>query len=464
MNLVYQGLTLVFPFITTPLVSRALGVENIGIYSYTYSIANIFMLAGMLGISNYGNRSIARIRDDQEALAREFSAIYALQLAVNMAAVLAYIAYLLLASPEYPLVAFIQTMYVLSICFDVSWFFFGLEKFKITITRNLIVRVLSLILIVLLVRTPSDLWIYTAIMAGSTLVSQLYLFVIIRRYIRLVRPKLDDVTRRFKDVAILFLPVAAYSVYRVLDKTMLGSMSSVTELGYFENAEKIINIPVAVITALGTVMLPRMSYLLADPKADYRSAIRGSMKLALMLGCGMAAGLFVIADDACPVIFGPGFEGCASVMRLLAVTVVCSAWSNVVRTQYLIPRSRDSVYVGSTIGAAVLNFALNLFLIPRFGSIGACIGTIAAETFIVLYQTIATVCELEPFSYLRILFVQLVKSGVVGIVAFFVANLVNGPAARLAVEMLVFVGLFLLINGRYIVVEFFGVRRGKDNS
>lgn len=458
MNVAYQGLTLVFPLITVPWVSRALGVENIGIYSYTYSIAYLFMLVGMLGISNYGNRSVARVRDDADALAREFSATYVLQVSVNGIAVLAYLGYLLVFDQAYTSIAWIQLVYVVSICFDVSWLFFGLEKFKITITRNLIIKVLSLVMIILFVRQRNDLWLYTLIMAGSTLVSQLYLFAIRRSYVRFVWPNLHDVTRRFRDVLVLFVPVAAYSVYRVLDKTMLGSMSSVTELGYFENAEKLINIPIAVITALGTVMLPRMSYILANPKADYRGTIRGSMNLALMLACSMGFGLAVISDDICPVMFGPGFEGSAPVIRLLAITIICSAWSNVVRTQYLIPRSRDAVYVGSTVGAAVVNLSINVFLIPRLGSLGACMGTIAAELFIVIYQTVATRLELETAAYFRLLLTHLIKAGAIAVVAIFAARLVEGPAMRLVVEMAVFVALFFAMNWNYIVRDFFGVQ------
>ena len=332
MNVAYQGLMLAFPLITVPLVSRALGAQNIGIYSYTYSIANMFMLAGMLGVSNYGNRTVARVRDDEAALSREFSSTYALQLAVSLVAVGGYALYLVLFPQQYGRVAWIQLIHVLSVCFDVSWLFFGLEKFFLTIVRNLIVKALSLLLIAVFVKGSDDLWTYTLIMAGSTLASQLYLFCSVPRYVKPVRPELRGSARRLRDIAVLFLPVAAYSVYRVLDKTMLGSLSTVTELGYFENAEKLINIPIAVITALGTVMLPRMSYVLSKSDADYRSIILSSMRLALTLSCAMAMGLIVIADDICPVFFGPGFEGCAPVIRLLAITVICSAWSSVVRT------------------------------------------------------------------------------------------------------------------------------------
>lgn len=459
MNVGYQGLMLAFPLITVPLVSRALGAQNIGIYSYTYSIANMFMLAGMLGISNYGNRSVARVRDDEVALSREFSSTYALQVAVSLVAVGAYALYLVLFPQQYGQVAWIQLIQVLSVCFDVSWLFFGLEKFFLTIVRNLIVKVLSLLLIAVFVKRPDDLWAYTLIMACSTLMSQLYLFCSVPRYVKPVRPELRGSARRLRDIAVLFLPVAAYSVYRVLDKTMLGSLSTVTELGYFENAEKLINIPIAVITALGTVMLPRMSYVLSKSDADYRSIILSSMRLALTLSCAMAMGLIVIADDICPVFFGPGFEGCAPVIRLLAITVICSAWSSVVRTQFLIPKAKDSVYVGSTVGAAAVNLVLNVILIPRFGSLGACAGTIAAELFIVIFQTIATGSDLDARKYFGILFVQGVKSVAISVMALCAASMFDDAFIRLVVEMAVFIVGFFILNGRYIAIDFLGLEK-----
>lgn len=456
MNVGYQALTLVFPLVTVPWVSRALGVDGIGIYSYTYSIAYMFMLAGMLGVGNYGNRSIARVRDDAEALSKEFSTIYALQLVVNLVAVAAYVAYLLIFTPAYGVIPWIQLSYVISICFDVSWFFFGLEQFKITIIRNLIVKVLSLALIIALVRQPGDLWLYSLIMGGSTLASQLYLFAMLRRFVRFSRPCFEGAGRRLREIAVLFVPVVAYSIYRVLDKTMLGSLSSVTELGYFENAEKLVNIPIAVITALGTVMLPRMSNILANSNADYRGVIAGSMNLALMLACSMAFGLVVIADDVCPVLFGSGFENCAIVVRMLAITVICSAWSNVIRTQYLIPLSCDSVYVGSTLGAAVVNLCLNVILIPRMGAVGACVGTIAAEVFVAVYQTVAVWRELDMAEYLKRLVVHFGKAGLLASAAWVCANFIESTTGRLVLEIVVFAVGFCFFNWRFLRKDFFG--------
>lgn len=388
LNVVYQGLTLVFPLVTVPYISRVLGVDNVGIYSYTYSIAYMFMLGGMLGINNYGTRSIARVRDDRAATSAEFASIYCLQVVLNLVAVGGYAVYVVVFGAAYRTIALVQLIHVLSICFDVNWFYFGLEQFKVTIARNLVVKVLSLLLIFVCVRSAGDLWVYALIMAGSTLVSQLYLFALLPRRIDPRRPPARAVLSHLRGVTALFVPVLAFAVYRVMDKTMIGALSSVTELGFFENAEKIINIPVAVITALGVVMLPRMAHILADPGSDYQGTIRESMNLALMLGTSMGVGLVVVADDAAVVLFGPAFARSGLILRLLALTVVASAWANVVRTQYLIPRSRDAVYIASTIGAAGLNLGLNLLLIGRLGAVGACIGTIAAEYFIMVYQSL----------------------------------------------------------------------------
>ena len=454
LNVVYQGLTLVFPLVTVPYISRVLGVDNVGIYSYTYSIAYMFMLGGMLGINNYGTRSIARVRDDRAATSAEFASIYCLQVVLNLIAVGGYAVYVVVFGAAYRTIALVQLIHVLSICFDVNWFYFGLEQFKVTIARNLVVKVLSLLLIFVCVRSAGDLWVYALIMAGSTLVSQLYLFALLPRRIDPRRPPARAVLSHLRGVTALFVPVLAFAVYRVMDKTMIGALSSVTELGFFENAEKIINIPVAVITALGVVMLPRMAHILADPGSDYQGTIRESMNLALMLGTSMGVGLVVVADDAAVVLFGPAFARSGLILRLLALTVVASAWANVVRTQYLIPRSRDAVYITSTIGAAGLNLGLNLLLIGRLGAVGACIGTIAAEYFIMIYQSVATRRDLETRRYLGMLARHLLLAAA----ALAAGRLAASPASRLAVSSGAYAAAFLLIHGRYLVRDFLGLR------
>lgn len=459
LNAAYQMLTYVFPLVTVSYVSRSLGVDNVGIYSYTYSIVYMFMLIGMLGINNYGNRTISKVRDDKIKLSKEFFSIYQLQVGMGICVVIGYTIYLTCICREYKLIATIQILQLLSILFDVNWFYFGLEKFKLTIARNFFIKVSSMLLIFLFVKDTDDLWLYTLIMAGSTLASQLYLIFMLHRYVNFIRCSFKESFKHFKSIVILFIPVLAFGIYRVMDKTMIGALSSVTELGYYENAERLINIPISLINALGTVMLPRMSYLLKDDSCDYKKPIYESMKLALLMSIIMAGGLFLIADDITIVLFGSKFLKSSGILRALSITILASAWANVIRTQYLIPKSLDKIYVTSTIGGAIVNLIFNVILIGKYGAYGACVGTIAAECFVAIYQTAKIRNEIEIKKYLISLLKDLIKTVLIIALAYFGGVMFSNVYLRLAVNIIIAVISFITLNYRYILYDFLGIKR-----
>lgn len=458
MNVAYQLLSYVFPLVTVSYVSQCLGVTNIGTYSYTYSTVYLFMLLGMLGINNYGNREIARVRDDKQACSFIFFSIYKLQLLTVGLASIGYVIYIQCIVSEYEKLFWLQAIYLFSACLDVNWFYFGLEKFKLTITRNCIIKVASLILILFFVRTEADLAQYTVIMAGSTFLSQLYLILILHRYIVNVHTTLHDSLHHLRGCCILFIPVLAFGIYRVMDKTMLGAMATVTELGYYENAERLINIPISIINALGTVMLPRMSYLLQNHSVESTKAIYASMKLALLLSCMMAAGIFLVSNDIVVVLFGYAFYKSGEIIRILSITILASAWANVIRTQYLIPSGKDTIYVISTIGGAVVNLLLNIVLIPQYGAYGACLGTIAAEYFVMIYQTVKVRRVLEIKRYFNLAWKDLVISCGIILFSYEVGNFFSDIYVRLLVNIFIAIVLFGTINYKYIVHEFWGKR------
>lgn len=458
MNVAYQLLSYVFPLVTVSYVSQCLGVTNIGTYSYTYSTVYLFMLLGMLGINNYGNREIARVRDDKQACSFIFFSIYKLQLLTVGLASIGYVIYIQCIVSEYEKLFWLQAIYLFSACLDVNWFYFGLEKFKLTITRNCIIKVASLILILFFVRTEADLAQYTVIMAGSTFLSQLYLILILHRYIVNVHTTLHDSLHHLRGCCILFIPVLAFGIYRVMDKTMLGAMATVTELGYYENAERLINIPISIINALGTVMLPRMSYLLKNHSVESTKAIYASMKLALLLSCMMAAGIFLVSNDIVVVLFGYDFYKSGEIIRILSITILASAWANVIRTQYLIPSGKDTIYVISTIGGAVVNLLLNIVLIPKYGAYGACLGTIAAEYFVMIYQTVKVRRVLEIKRYFNLAWKDLVISCGIIFFSYEVGNFFSDIYVRLLVNIFIAIVLFGTINYKYIVHEFWGKR------
>lgn len=455
-NIIYQLLTFFVPLITVPYVSRVLGAENVGIYSYTYSIVYIFMLFGMLGINNYGSRTIARVRDDKDELSKTFFSIYFFQLIINILALVIYFAYVLLIDPSYKTIYFIQAIFLISICFDINWFFFGLEKFKITITRNLIIKILSVILIFILVKDKSDLNIYTFIMSFSTLLSQVFLFIILPKYIIFKKVKFKEIFSHFKEVLYLFIPVLAFSIYKVMDKTMIGLFSSMTQVAYYEYAEKLMNIPTAIISALGIVMLPHMSYIMGNDKENYKKTIFDSMKLVSKLSTIMCLGLILISSDAVKVLFGNEFEESSSILILLSTTILASSWANVIRTQFLIPLKKDKVYIRSTFIAAIVNLILNVIFIRKYAAIGACIGTVISEFIVMFYQIFSTKKDLEYKKYMISLIGEGVQSLIIIMIAFVISAFIHNIYVRLIVKVFISVFLFILLNKEYIINDFLG--------
>ena len=400
-NVLYQILLVILPLITAPYISRTLGATAVGVYSYTYSVAYYFLLIAMLGIGNHGNRSIAAVRDDRKKLDKTFSSIYSLQVITFSIAILAYAIYLVLFVKDNRLIVLLQLIYVTSGLFDIGWLFFGLEQFKLTVARNTLIKISTVVLMFVFVHKPSDLWKYTLIMSAGTLFSQAYLWLYVKKYVSFEKCSVKEITSNIKPVLILFIPVLAYSIYKVMDKIMLGNMSSYDQVGFYNNAEKIINIPMGIITALGTVMLPRMSNIVANgDKKRVDDYIRISAKLVTLLSSAIAFGLMGVSSVLAPVFFGDEFIACGEIIRLLSVTVFFIAWANVIRTQYLIPNKRDSIYLTSTMVGAILNLIINWMLIPKYQANGAAFGTIVAEFSVMLVQMVAVKNELPMRKYI----------------------------------------------------------------
>ena len=402
-NVLYQILLVILPLVTAPYISRTLGATAVGVYSYTYSVAYYFLLIAMLGIGNHGNRSVAAVRDDREKLNKTFSSIYSLQVMTFSIAILAYAFYLVLFVKDNRLIVLLQLIYVTSGLFDIGWLFFGLEQFKLTVARNTLIKISTVVLMFVFVHKPSDLWKYTLIMSAGTLFSQAYLWLYVKKYVSFEKCSVKEITSNIKPVLILFIPVLAYSIYKVMDKIMLGNMSSYDQVGFYNNAEKIINIPMGIITALGTVMLPRMSNIVANgDKKRVDDYIRISAKLVTLLSSAIAFGLMGVSSVLAPVFFGDEFIACGEIIRLLSVTVFFIAWANVIRTQYLIPNKRDSIYLTSTMVGAILNLIINWMLIPKYQANGAAFGTIVAEFSVMLVQMVAVKNELPMRKYIML--------------------------------------------------------------
>ena len=397
----YQILTVILPMLTSPYVSRVLGEEGIGIYSYTFSIVTYFVLFAKLGLHNYGNRCIATVRDDPQKLSQTFSDLYALHVLISLTSMVLYVGYVHFFGGEYRTIFLIQGLYLIGQLMDINWFYFGMEKFRLTVTRNMAAKILTVVCVFLFVRTKEDVGIYVLILAAGSAVSESVVWLFLRGCVKPVKPDTSNFRRHIGPMLVFFIPSIAVSLYKVMDKIMLGAMTDMGQVGYYENSEKIINICLGFVTALGTVMMPRMTHLLANGhEGEGKQLFHKSSGFILILSYAMAFGIVGVSGVFPAVFWGEAFTACGSLLAGLAVSLPFTAFANVIRTQYLIPRHRDREFIGSVCAGAVINFVMNFLCIPRWNAFGAVLGTVAAEAAVCLIQIFAVRKEEKMGRYL----------------------------------------------------------------
>lgn len=386
-NAIYQLTNILVPLVTLPYLSRVLHAEGLGEYSFAYSVAYYFYLFIRLGLHNYGNRTIAYVKDDSFELSKIFSEIYAFQFFMGIAMTVIYLGYSVFVAPRKEL-AIIFSLYVISGGIDITWALYGLEEFKVTSVRDALTKLLTALAIFAFVKENDDVWKYALIYSLGFLIDQIIVIPIILKRIRIIIPDILGVIAHIKPNLILFLPTVAVSIYKTMDKIMLGTMATEEELGYYHSCENVVYVPLALITALGTVMLPRMSNMISN-KADKGKldvVFEKSVSFAMFVSSSVCMGIMTVAKEFVPVFYGIGFDKCIYIFYIILPSCIFLAFANVIRTQFILPRKRDALFVVSLFSGAGVNLLLNALLIPHYAAIGASIGTLAAEIVVCIIQ------------------------------------------------------------------------------
>ena len=420
----YQVFILLLPIVTIPYVSRVLGPTGIGINAFTNSIVQYFVLFGTLGLTMYGNREVAYQRDNPKRLSGLFWELTLLKLVTTGIATLLYLGFILL-SGEYQVFYLIQGLLLVATAIDVSWLFQGLEEFRITVLRNTLVKIISLILIFVLVRTKNDLWLYILILTGSQVLGNLTLVPYLKKYV--VVPHWYDlkVIDHLRPTIEMFVPQIATQVYLQVNKTMLGALVGVQASGFYDNSDKIVKILLAVVTATGTVLLPHTAHSFAQGKHDeVEASLNKSMHFILVIAFPMTTGLAGIAPIFTKIFFGKGFDPVANLLVIESIVIVLIGISNATGVQYLLPTNQLRPFTTSVVFGAVANMVLNVPFILIWGSNGAMIATVLSELLVSIYQLSKVRNQLR----IRSLFSEVWK--------YLVAALLMGVSVRVFINVL----------------------------
>ena len=437
-NLTYQILVMIVPLITTPYLSRVLGAEAIGIYSYTLSITTYFILFGSLGVAMYGQREIAYVQEDKEKRSKVFYEILLMRfITLGISMIIFYITFAM--KGQYGIYYRILMLEIIANALDISWFFQGIEEFKKTVIRNTIVKVVSVICIFIFVKNSNDLNKYFLIYVLSTFLGNLSLWMYLPKFIQRVKIKELNLFRHIKPTILLFIPQVATQIYTVLDKTMIGVIvSNKAEVGYYEQAQKMIKLLITISTALGTVMVPRMASTFAKgDKKKLREYMDRSFQFVLMLVFPLMFGMISIANKFVPIFYGSGYEKVIILINIIVPIVLAIGLSNVIGTQYLLPTKKQKEYTISVTAGAVVNFILNMIFIRLWGAVGASIATVIAEFTVTIVQCYMVREEINSLEIIKMMKKYVIASIVMLIMSLIVGKIINNSIISIICQIIV---------------------------
>ena len=390
-NILYQLVKIILPLILAPYTASHIGVTPLGSYQYAGSIMNWFILFGILGVNTYGNRQIAKVRDDVKLRNKTFFEIFYMQVCNMIIAMIAYYLFVTAVFREGRMYYYLTGLTMLATMLDITWFFYGVEDFKKASIRNIIVKCLGVFLIMTLCKKPEDIWLYILINIGSELVGQAIMFVQLRQYLTFEPVSLKDAYRNhFKATFQLFVPTIAISVYTMLDQTMVGTLYSKDHVEYYQVSMNIVKMFLMLITSIGSVMLPRVTnvyYNDADGEKKAEAYISTTMKISLLLALPMCFGMMSIAKSFM-AWYIPVWPVLGNLIMLGCPVIILISMSNVTGIQYMVPTGMYNQYSASVIAGSCVNFVINLILIPRYGAYGAIIGSIIAELTVTSIQLV----------------------------------------------------------------------------
>lgn len=442
-NVIYQVFIIIVPLLTIPYLSRILGPSGIGINSYTDSIVQYFVLFGSIGVGLYGNRLIAYVRDNQVKMSKVFYEIFILRLLTLCLAYLLFVAFLTI-NGQYHTYYLFQSIAIVAAAFDISWFFMGIENFKVTVLRNFIVKLLALFSIFLFVKSHNDLNIYILITVLSTLIGNLTFFPSLHRYLVKVNYRELRPLKHLKQSLVMFIPQIAIQIYWVLNKTMLGLLDSVTSSGFFDQSDKIVKLVLAIATATGTVMLPRVANAFANREySKIKEYLYVGFSFVSAISIPMMFGLIAITPKFVPLFFTSQFSDVIPVLMIESIAIIFIAWSNAIGNQYLLPTNQNKSYTVSVIIGAIVNLMLNIPLIIYLGTVGASIATVISEMSVTVYQLFIIHKQLN----LHTLFSDLSKYLIAGLVMFLIVFKISllTPTSWIFILLEITVGIIIYV-------------------
>ncbi len=391
MNALLTGSNILFPLITYPYAARILQPYGMGMVSFANAIITYFTMFAQLGIPTYGIRICAEVRDDKEKLSRTVQEVMIINI---ITCILSYTLFFICVGLNEQLrkektLFLVMGVAILFNTLGVEWLYKGLEQYTYITVRSVIFKLIALICVFAFVHAEDDYVIYGFITVLALVGSYAMNFINLHRIVTIRPVGGYHIRRHLKPVLVFFGMSVATTIYTNMDSVMLGFIRGAEENGCYDAAVKIKNILVSVVTSLGTVLLPRVSYYWGrGEKERFWKLAKKAISYEILAGASLAAFFIIFANQTICLVSGPMFQRAVLPMEIIMPTLLLIGLSNITGIQIMVPMGMEKSVLYSEIAGAAVNLTINSLFIPRFGAAGAAAGTLAAEAVVLLFQLV----------------------------------------------------------------------------
>ncbi len=385
-SLIYNIAALIVPFLTAPYLARTLGAQSLGIFAYIQSTTAILCTVSMLGTYTFGNRQVAYTRDSRERMSREFCNVMGLRIALGVIGTAVYFAVCCMS--ELRAYFLLYYIYYIGFVIDCSWLYVGIEDMRVCMLKNLCAKVGGAFCVFIFVRNDEHLWRYVLILALSTFAANLSVYAKLGRHVSLRRPEVASLCPNLKAAFKLCLPTLVATVYLQVDKLMLGWLTeSTVEITYYDQAEKIIMIPLSFVTVLSTVMMPRIANEFKKSGIErINRLLKKACGYSMLAASPLMFGIFAVAPKFVPWYLGDGYAPVADAIMILSPYVLTNTLLGISGGQYFTATDQIEILLKSNLVGMAANIITNGTLIPIYGYRGAAIATIFSQILMLVYQ------------------------------------------------------------------------------
>ncbi|MHB1314626.1 MAG: oligosaccharide flippase family protein [Christensenellales bacterium] len=392
-NLVYQALNIIVPIVTIPYVTRIVMPADMGIFSTAQTLFSILTLAAQFGVLVYGTRAIAMVSDDPAQMLSRLRSIYSTQVATTLV--------LLIPSFLIPLfitnasitgwIYAINAFLIFNATFDISWFYNGQEEFRITITRNIFVKLIAVALIFLFVKKTEDIVLYAVIYVFAALLGNVSMFIGLKKFAGTYRIfSLRWMNWKVVKEAVPYLiPLLITSVYLETGRFFLYGISGEAVTGIYDQAIKVARLFIIITMALVAVVGPRMSKFVGAKSFDQLRGYFFKIFIFLMFQSILVmVGILVVGNDFVAFFFGPEYYSVTTVLKVLSIYPLVYSVESSMLALLVRPLGLTKTMLTASIVSLAANILLNSLLVPLFGAIGASIALIVSS---LVYSTVQVI-------------------------------------------------------------------------